>query len=75
MVAVAPYTGAALETWDRRSGVYDLANKIHGTLFLGDIVMLAAALLFPLSGAVLIAVLALDMLLLSRIKPLKKVLS
>lgn len=37
MVAVNPYTGAALGTWDRRSGVYDLANKIHGTLFLGDV--------------------------------------
>nr|WP_198148087.1 PepSY domain-containing protein [Elstera litoralis] len=37
MVAVDPYTGAMLGHWDRRSGVYDLANKIHGTLFLGDV--------------------------------------
>jgi uncharacterized iron-regulated membrane protein len=41
----------------------------------GAIVMVAASLLFPLSGAVLITVLVLDMLLLSRIKPLKKALS
>lgn len=37
MVAVDPYTGQALSHWDRRNGVYDLANKIHGTLFLGNV--------------------------------------
>lgn len=37
MVAVDPYTGMALSVWDRRNGMYDLANKIHGTFFLGDV--------------------------------------
>lgn len=41
----------------------------------GAIVMLAVALLFPLSGAVLLAVLALDMLLVRHIKPLKRAIS
>lgn len=37
MVAVDPYTGKVLGQWDRRNGLYDLANKIHGTLLIGDI--------------------------------------
>ncbi|MBX9455296.1 MAG: PepSY domain-containing protein [Rhizobium sp.] len=41
----------------------------------GAIVMIAVALLFPLSGAVLLVVLAVDMLLVRHIKPLKRVLS
>lgn len=41
----------------------------------GAVVMLVVALLFPLTGAVLLAVLALDMLLVRHIKPLKRVLS
>jgi uncharacterized iron-regulated membrane protein len=36
MVAVDPYTGKVLGQWDRRNGLYDLANKIHGTLMIGD---------------------------------------
>lgn len=38
----------------------------------GAIVMLAVALLFPLSGAVLIAVLALDLLVIRHVRPLKR---
>lgn len=41
----------------------------------GAIVMLAVSLLFPLSGAVLVAVLLLDLLVLRHIAPLKKALS
>lgn len=37
MVAVDPYTGAVLGQWERRNGVYDLADTIHGTLLIGDI--------------------------------------
>ena len=37
MVAVDPYRGAALGSWDRRNGLYDLANTIHGTLMIGDL--------------------------------------
>ncbi|WP_164661810.1 PepSY domain-containing protein [Tropicibacter sp. Alg240-R139] len=36
MVAVNPYTGAVLETWDRRASWYDLADNIHSTLLIGD---------------------------------------
>jgi uncharacterized iron-regulated membrane protein len=36
MVAVDPYTAKALGHWDRRDGLYDLANTIHGTLLIGD---------------------------------------
>jgi uncharacterized iron-regulated membrane protein len=37
MVAVDPYTGKALGQWERRNGLYDLADTIHGTLLIGDI--------------------------------------
>lgn len=37
MVAVDPYTGQALGSWERRNGLYDLADMIHGTLLIGDI--------------------------------------
>ncbi|MFB9795124.1 PepSY-associated TM helix domain-containing protein [Shinella granuli] len=37
MVAVDPYNGTVLGSWDRRNGLYDLANKIHGTLMIGDL--------------------------------------
>ncbi|MGV8937341.1 MAG: PepSY-associated TM helix domain-containing protein [Allorhizobium sp.] len=37
MVAVNPYTGQALGQWERRNGVYDIADTIHGTLLIGDI--------------------------------------
>lgn len=37
MVAVDPYTGKALGHWDRRNGLYDLAETIHGTLLIGDL--------------------------------------
>jgi uncharacterized iron-regulated membrane protein len=36
MVAVDPYTGSVIETWDRRAGWYDLADNIHWTLLIGD---------------------------------------
>ncbi|ASP35855.1 PepSY domain-containing protein [Labrenzia sp. VG12] len=35
MVAVDPYAGAVIETWNRRDGWYDLFNDIHGTLLIG----------------------------------------
>ncbi|RYE57383.1 MAG: PepSY domain-containing protein, partial [Rhizobiaceae bacterium] len=38
----------------------------------GAIVMLAVALIFPLTGAVLVGVLALDMLLIRHVAPLKR---
>ena len=38
-------------------------------------IMLAVALLFPLTGIVLVAVLALDMLVIRHVKPLKRALS
>lgn len=41
----------------------------------GALVMLATSLLFPLTGATLLAVLVVDMLLIRRIKPLKRALS
>lgn len=37
MVAVDPYTGTVLGSWERRNGLYDLADTIHGTLLIGDI--------------------------------------
>ena len=36
MVAVDPYSGAVLGQWPRQDALYDLANKIHGTLLIGD---------------------------------------
>ncbi len=36
MIAVNPYTAEVLQTLPRRSGLYDLANEIHGTLLIGD---------------------------------------
>ncbi|MTI00028.1 PepSY domain-containing protein [Roseibium sp. RKSG952] len=36
MVAVNPYSGDVLETWNRRDGWYDFAADIHGTLLIGD---------------------------------------
>lgn len=36
MVAVDPYRAKVLGHWDRRDGLYDLADKIHGTLLIGD---------------------------------------
>ena len=41
----------------------------------GAIIMLAVSLLFPLSGAVLVAVLLLDFIVLRHIKPLKRIVS
>ncbi|WP_299651559.1 PepSY domain-containing protein [uncultured Tateyamaria sp.] len=35
MVAIDPYTGAVLETFPRRSGWYDFADNVHGSLMLG----------------------------------------
>ncbi|MCV6587096.1 MAG: PepSY domain-containing protein [Marinibacterium sp.] len=35
MVALDPYTGAVIRIWDRRAGLYDLADNIHGSLLLG----------------------------------------
>lgn len=37
MVAVDPYRGTVLGQWERRNALYDLANKIHGTLMIGDL--------------------------------------
>lgn len=37
MVAVDPYTGQVLGSWERRNALYDLADTIHGTLLIGDI--------------------------------------
>lgn len=37
MVAVDPYSGVALGSWDRRDALYDLANVIHGTLLIGTV--------------------------------------
>lgn len=37
MVAVDPYTAEALGHWNRRTGLYDLAETIHGTLMIGDL--------------------------------------
>jgi len=37
MVAVDPYRGTVLGTWDRRNALYDLANTIHGTLLIGTV--------------------------------------
>jgi uncharacterized iron-regulated membrane protein len=37
MVAVDPYTTKVLGHWDRRNGLYDLADSIHGTLLIGDL--------------------------------------
>ncbi|MEJ8476274.1 PepSY-associated TM helix domain-containing protein [Roseibium algae] len=35
MVAVDPYTGAVVDSWPRRSGWYDFADKVHGDLMIG----------------------------------------
>jgi len=35
MVAVDPYSGAVIDSWNRRDGWYDLLNDIHGTLLIG----------------------------------------
>lgn len=37
MVAVDPADGKVLGTWERRNALYDLADKIHGTLLIGDL--------------------------------------
>ena len=37
MVAVDPYRGIVLGTWERRDALYDLANLIHGTLSIGAV--------------------------------------
>jgi uncharacterized iron-regulated membrane protein len=37
MVAVDPYTAKVLGHWDRRNGLYDIAELIHGTLLIGDL--------------------------------------
>lgn len=37
MVAVDPYRGTVLGTWERRNALYDLANLIHGTLLIGTV--------------------------------------
>jgi len=37
MVAIDPYTGTVLGSWERRNGLYDLADMIHGTLLIGDL--------------------------------------
>lgn len=37
MVAIDPYTGQTLGSWERRNGLYDLADTIHGTLLIGDL--------------------------------------
>lgn len=34
-VAINPYTGEVLHSFPWRAGLYDLANKIHGTLLIG----------------------------------------
>ena len=36
LVAVDPYSGDILDSWNRRTGWYDLADNIHGSLLLGD---------------------------------------
>lgn len=36
MIALDPYSGDVIETWDRRAGWYDLADNIHSTLMIGD---------------------------------------
>ncbi|ODN72290.1 PepSY-associated TM helix domain-containing protein [Methylobrevis pamukkalensis] len=37
MVAVDPYAGTVLGDWPRRSGWYDFASDVHGTLMLGTL--------------------------------------
>ncbi|MFO1038875.1 MAG: PepSY domain-containing protein [Geminicoccaceae bacterium] len=37
MVAVDPYTGTVVAQWPRRDGWYDFAEKIHGTVLIGDV--------------------------------------
>lgn len=37
MVAVDPYRGTVLGTWNRRDALYDVANLIHGTLLIGTV--------------------------------------
>ena len=36
MLAVDPYRGVVIDTWNRRDGWYDLMSDIHGTLLIGD---------------------------------------
>lgn len=35
MVAVDPYAGEVIDSWNRREGWYDFASEVHGTLMLG----------------------------------------
>ncbi|WP_120500679.1 PepSY domain-containing protein [Roseovarius sp. EL26] len=35
MVAVDPYSGDVIQTWDRRAGWYDFADNIHSDLLIG----------------------------------------
>lgn len=37
MVAVDPYSGAVVDTWERRNGWYDFADGIHSDLLLGTV--------------------------------------
>jgi uncharacterized iron-regulated membrane protein len=37
MVAVDPYRGTVLGSWERQNALYDLANDIHGTLLIGTV--------------------------------------
>ncbi|MCK7615588.1 PepSY-associated TM helix domain-containing protein [Roseibium sediminicola] len=37
MVAVDPYQGTVIDSWNRRDGWYDLLNDIHGSLLIGTI--------------------------------------
>ena len=54
MVAVDPYTAQVLAQFPRRQGLYDIADTIHGTLYLdtlGDrLIEIAAALALPFSA-------------------------
>ena len=52
MAVVDPYTAEVLETFSRRSGLYDLMDNIHGTLLIGVVgdrmIEIAASLSFIL---------------------------
>lgn len=37
LVAVDPYSASVLGSWQYRNGLYDLANRIHGTLLIGTL--------------------------------------
>jgi uncharacterized iron-regulated membrane protein len=37
MVAVDPYSGKVLGSWERHNALYDIADTIHGTLLIGDV--------------------------------------